>query len=1015
MERKIFFTLLACLLASFAGKAQVTIGTLQLPHPGAILHLRTSTQNLPSLETDSLGMKLPVVALPDTVYLNLGDELTYDRDIDLSAMGMVVYNTTDNCSKGLMRCLYVWTGWQWRPVGCPPGCESLCTEPFCEARDARLFPADATKTVDVPTIDGGTLKFLTYNLGACPELSPKEQMAYQSPFATTWTTPSVPCVAQDAMVFGGLFQWGRSDYSHAGRCAYDPDSSPEYYLGGSLGWLYNDEIDYRNAIEADTAKIASGGTMWMYGHDYYDFWGNGEGLLGQGVTNYSGPQNRYNPCPTGFRLPTQHEWASIGFSDGQFSDISGDIWTWCDYNSLTGTWEVPDPANPGFPADGSSFEKYFEDGSLPTGSAAENNRIVWISVVDGKPSFDWDVPATLYTVYGEVENPHMCGYALYTVADWTAATGVGGYLNGVDWTTTDKRLYDRHAPEPLMFLPAAGLRSGAIEAIRNTGYTGSYWSSTVSDLGYYYAYTMQLYGNCVKFDDKPVCAAYAIESNVNNDPNANCISSARSVRCVAETPCATPIVAATMEFCRDNLPAVSDLIPAPSTAITWYNASNNTPLNAIDPLTDGGQYYCIYSDGSCSSPQSNTMTVDLVDALPTNSTISGPTVLQQGQTVTYSLSVSGDVGTAHYEWYIYRYSSGSSSGCSIVSGQGTNSITVAVAADATIGTDWYIRVYVKNPCSSTNIDEYITVLCSTTPPAAPTSGGDVINCAASSTTPFTLTATPPSGSTVVWYSSVTGGSSYIVGTGDNLNLTSGIGNDISRTYYAESVTSDGCISATRTPITATRGTPAQPGSISGPSPVCANATNLTYSVTNVPGVTYEWGLPTGWSTVSGQGTNSITVTAGSSGGTITVTPKNTTCSIAGTARTRGVTVIDVPAQPSAIGCFSPTVITDGSNDVDFWVTKVDGVTYTWEAVSYTLSTESYSIVHTDVTGWFTILKVLEAGDTHYDADHYTIRTKIDSQGLANNNDIYLTIRVTPSNGCGTGPAQEGTFSVKRGS
>jgi hypothetical protein len=120
-----------------------------------------------------------------------------------------------------------------------------------------------------------------------------------------------------------------------------------------------------------------------------------------------------------------------------------------------------------------------------------------------------------------------------------------------------------------------------------------------------------------------------------------------------------------------------------------------------------------------------------------------------------------------------------------------------------------------------------------------------------------------------------------------------------------------------------------------------------------------------------------------------------------------------PAQPSAITLHNGGLITDGSTDVDFSVEKEDGVTYTWEAVSYTL--EGSATVYTNVTGWFTILKVFEAGDPEYVAGRYKIRTKIDSQGEAENNDIHLTIRVTPSNGCGAGPARELTFDVKKGS
>ncbi|TNF32357.1 MAG: hypothetical protein EP314_00140, partial [Bacteroidetes bacterium] len=58
--------------------------------------------------------------------------------------------------------------------------------------------------------------------------------------------------------------------------------------------------------------------------------------------------------------------------------------------------------------------------------------------------------------------------------------------------------------------------------------------------------------------------------------------------------------------------------------------------------------------------------------------------------------------------------------------------------------------------------------------------------------------------------------------------------------------------------------------IQGPTPLCQNATGAVYSVTNTPGSTYTWTVPAGATIVSGQGTNSITVDFGTTGGQITV-------------------------------------------------------------------------------------------------------------------------------------------------
>jgi hypothetical protein len=61
--------------------------------------------------------------------------------------------------------------------------------------------------------------------------------------------------------------------------------------------------------------------------------------------------------------------------------------------------------------------------------------------------------------------------------------------------------------------------------------------------------------------------------------------------------------------------------------------------------------------------------------------------------------------------------------------------------------------------------------------------------------------------------------------------------------------------------------------ISGSATVCSGST-LTYSVEDEPSTYYDWLLPGGWAITKGQGTHSITVTAGTSGGNFSVTPHN---------------------------------------------------------------------------------------------------------------------------------------------
>ncbi len=90
-----------------------------------------------------------------------------------------------------------------------------------------------------------------------------------------------------------------------------------------------------------------------------------------------------------------------------------------------------------------------------------------------------------------------------------------------------------------------------------------------------------------------------------------------------------------------------------------------------------------------------------------------------------------------------------------------------------------------------------------------------------------------------------------------------------------------------------------PGAITQGNPagtaVCANASGVTYTITNATGATgYNWTVPAGASITAGQGTTNVTVTWGSAGGDVSVTPTNYFGS--GTSSSQTVTVVD-PTAP----------------------------------------------------------------------------------------------------------------------
>ncbi|MGA3012778.1 MAG: T9SS type A sorting domain-containing protein [Bacteroidales bacterium] len=69
--------------------------------------------------------------------------------------------------------------------------------------------------------------------------------------------------------------------------------------------------------------------------------------------------------------------------------------------------------------------------------------------------------------------------------------------------------------------------------------------------------------------------------------------------------------------------------------------------------------------------------------------------------------------------------------------------------------------------------------------------------------------------------------------------------------------------------------PGAAGTITGPDSICADATNVGYSVSSITNATtYNWTVPTGANIETGQGTQSITVNFGSASGDVTVAGGN---------------------------------------------------------------------------------------------------------------------------------------------
>lgn len=179
--------------------------------------------------------------------------------------------------------------------------------------------------------------------------------------------------------------------------------------------------------------------------------------------------------------------------------------------------------------------------------------------------------------------------------------------------------------------------------------------------------------------------------------------------------------------------------------------------------------------------------------------------------------------------------------------------------------------------------------------------------------------------------------------------------------------------ATGTVFTWNPPSPATPDAIVGTATQCPGATSQTYSITAEPNATtYTWTVPTGWVITAGAGTNSITVTSGTSGqnGDITVTASD----LCGTSTASVLPVTVGNEAPSTPGTITGTA------------TQCPGITSQTYSISAVVNTTNYT--WTVPVGW-----TITAGQG-------TDTIIVSSGATGNNGDVT----VTAENPCGTSSA-----------
>jgi hypothetical protein len=381
---------------------------------------------------------------------------------------------------------------------------------------------------------------------------------------------------------------------------------------------------------------------------------------------------------------------------------------------------------------------------------------------------------------------------------------------------------------------------------------------------------------------------------------SGCTSAAGTTSVVVNPIPATPAASNTGPYCSGATISLSTPTVASAT-YAWtgpnsFTSSQQNPTRANATVADAGSYSVTVTVGGCTSAAGSTNVA--VNAAPATPTITpgGPTTFCAGGSVTLtSSSASGN------QWFL---------NAGLITGATGNTYSAT-------GTGNYTVVVTASGCSSA--PSAATTVTVNPIPATPTinAGGSTTFCEGGS---VTLTS-----------SSATGNQWYRNGVP--------LGSETSQTTvatlagaYSVTTTASGCTSAASAATTVTVN-PKPNVTISVPSPMYSGASGTASVVHECTGATFSWSI-TGGTITSGNGTRSITFTAGGAG-TLTLFVTVTNSFGCSDSKSADVTVQLAPfGAPPYLGATA---------------TGTTGANLIWAAVA---SADHYEIYRsTDNTNW----------------------------------------------------------------
>jgi hypothetical protein len=388
---------------------------------------------------------------------------------------------------------------------------------------------------------------------------------------------------------------------------------------------------------------------------------------------------------------------------------------------------------------------------------------------------------------------------------------------------------------------------------------------------------------------------------------------------ITNIPAQPLAVTGSTSVCQGTVNAFSVAAVSGATSYTWTLPGGWTGTSTTNSIsaTSGaaGGTISVTANNTCGSSTAQTLAVAVNTVAAQPGAITGATTMCSGTAQVYSIAAVS--GATSYTW--------------TMPGGWTGTSTTTLI-NATAGTSGNITVTADNTCGSST-PQTMAVVVNTIPSGPASISGSTTICSGSTNT-YSITSVSGAAS----YNWTLPGGWTGTSTTNSINATADAnGGTISVTAGNTCGTSPAqTLNVTINPV------PSQPAIISGNTSACSGSAN-TYSVTSVSGATsYTWTLPGGWT--GSSATNSITVLAGTSGGTLSVTADNVCGS--SSPQTLAVNTITAPSQPAAIS--GATAICEGTSQV-YSIATVPGATgYTWTLPSDWTGTSATENITTTV-------------------------------------------------------------------